>query len=59
MFSQGYKEGISAKEKALISEESKEELRAEKRNNRKGGAVDENLKFGRRKKTASLFKPAE
>lgn len=59
VFSQGYKEGISAKERALISEESKEELKAEKRNARKGSAVDENLKFGRRKKTANLFKPAE
>lgn len=56
VFSQGYQEGISAKEKALISKDAAEEIKQETHQIKRVGQIDENLKYGRRKKTAHLFK---
>ena len=56
MFSQGYKEGIQQRDVQMINEEAKNDIMNEDKTYKRVGPVDENLKFGRRKKTANLFK---
>eukprot|EP00347_Sterkiella_histriomuscorum_P020084 403339166 len=55
-FSQGYQEGISAKEKDLVKNDAAKEIKQESHQVKRVGPIDENLKYGRRKKTANLFK---
>ena len=57
-FNKGFKEGITAKDAELHKhdEENKQEIAREVHQIKRVGAIDENLKFGRGKKTANLFK---
>ncbi|CDW76777.1 chromatin-remodelling complex atpase iswi2 [Stylonychia lemnae] len=57
-FSQGFQEGISAKEKDLRKKDAQQEIKQESRQIKRVGAIDDNLKFGRRKRTAALFQTA-
>lgn len=50
---------IKDKESQLISEEVKVEIDKEGKQVKRMNAVDENLKYGRRKKTANLFKNSQ
>ena len=56
IFTLDYQEGLTAKQRTLIREEVEEEIKQESHQVKRAGAVDENLKFGRRKKTANVFK---
>ena len=55
-FAEGCQEGIEAKDKQLMQEEYKDEQSRERPQIKRVGQIDDNLKFGRRKKTAQLFK---
>lgn len=53
----GFQATITAKDGKHVKEESKEAVSKENKQMRRAGEVDENLKFGRNKKTtAQLFK---
>ena len=55
-FSEGCSEGIEAKSKELLNQDYKDEQSNIKVPVSRVGPIDEDLKFGRRKRTAYLFK---